>query len=117
MSDRLAVELCGAHLENPLVNGSGTLDALATGTLGLGAYVTKTITSRPREGNSPQRIAETPAGMVNSIGLANPGLAAFCRSVAPALAELALPLVVSIGGWSPDEYAEAVRRVSVLPGV
>ena len=50
---------------------------------GLGAYVTKTITLRPREGNAPQRIAETPAGMVNSIGLANPGLDAFCSSVAP----------------------------------
>ena len=117
MSDRLVSELCGVRFENPLVNGSGTLDALVAGTLGLGAYVTKTITLRPREGNAPQRIAETPAGMVNSIGLANPGLDAFCSSVAPALAELAVPLVVSVGGWSHDEYAEAVRRVSALPGV
>ena len=52
----------GSPLANPLVNGSGTLDALAAGTLGLGAFVTKTVTLHPREGNPPPRIAETPAG-------------------------------------------------------
>ena len=79
-SPDLRTELCGIALANPLVNGSGTLDALAAGTLGLGAFVTKTVTLHPREGNPPPRIAETPAGMVNSIGLANPGLDGLLRA-------------------------------------
>ena len=60
-SPDLRTELCGIALANPLVNGSGTLDALAAGTLGLAAFVTKTVTLHPREGNPPPRIAETPA--------------------------------------------------------
>ena len=116
-SPALHTRVCGIELQNPLVNGSGTLDALVAGTLGLGAFVTKTVTRHPREGNPPQRIAETPAGMVNSIGLANPGLDRFCEHHLPRLAELGVPLVVSVGGWSPGEYAEAVRRLTELPAV
>jgi dihydroorotate dehydrogenase (NAD+) catalytic subunit len=113
----LRVRLCGIDLATPLVNGSGTLDALVAGTLGLAAYVTKTVTLHAREGNSPQRIAETPAGMVNSIGLANPGLDRFCADNLPRLADLGVPLVVSVGGWSREQYATAVRRLDGLPGV
>ena len=94
------------------MNGSGTLDALAAGTLGLAAFVTKTVTLHPRDGNPPQRIAETPAGMVNSIGLANPGLDRFCADYLPRLAELGVPLIVSVGGWSREEYATAVARIT-----
>jgi dihydroorotate dehydrogenase (NAD+) catalytic subunit len=101
-SPDLHTELCGIPLRNPLVNGSGTLDALAAGTLGLGAFVTKTVTLRPRAGNPPVRIAETPAGMVNSIGLANPGLDAFCADQLPRLGELGVPVIASVGGWSPS---------------
>jgi dihydroorotate dehydrogenase (NAD+) catalytic subunit len=113
----LKTDLCGIDLASPIVNGSGTLDALAVGTLGLAAFVTKTVTLHPRDGNPPQRIAETPAGMVNSIGLANPGLELFCERDLPRLAELAVPLIVSVGGWSPAEYATAVARISANPGV
>ena len=109
----LETSLCGIPLANPLVNGSGTLDALTAGTLGLGAFVTKTVTLRPREGNPAPRIAETPAGMVNSIGLANPGLDRFCSDHLPRLAGLGVPVVVSLGGWSPGEYAAAVERIGV----
>jgi dihydroorotate dehydrogenase (NAD+) catalytic subunit len=113
----LHAELCGIPLRNPLVNGSGTLDALAAGTLGLGAFVTKTVTLHPREGNPPVRIAETPAGMVNSIGLANPGLDAFCGEHLPRLGELGVPVIASVGGWSPSEYATAVARIGADPAV
>ena len=113
----LRTAFCGIELDVPLVNGSGTLDALVSGTLGLGAFVTKTVTLHPREGNPPQRIAETPAGMVNSIGLANPGLDRFCEDHLPRLTELGVPLVVSVGGWSREEYAVAVARVAAHPGV
>src|SRR3954469_16584138 len=101
----------------PIVNGSGTLDALVAGTLRLGAFVTKTVTLHPREGNPPVRIAETPAGMVNSIGLANPGLDAFCAGHLPRLGELGVPVIVSVGGWSPSEDATAVARVGAHPAV
>ncbi len=113
----LATEFCGIQLDNPLINGSGTLDALLAGTLGLGAFVSKTVTLNPREGNPPPRIAETPSGMINSIGLANPGVEGFCDHTLPRLAELGLPLIVSVGGWSPHEYAVAVARIAENPSV
>ncbi|HVI19040.1 MAG TPA: hypothetical protein VM712_11715, partial [Gaiellales bacterium] len=81
----LATRFCGIDLAHPVVNGSGTLDALAAGTLGLGAFVTKTVTLHPREGNPPVRIAETEHGMLNAIGLANTGRATFMSSTLPAL--------------------------------
>ena len=107
----------GIQLDNPLINGSGTLDALLAGTLGLGAFVSKTVTLNPREGNPPPRIAETPSGMINSIGLANPGVEGFCDHTLPRLAELGPPLIVSVGGWSPHEYAVAVARIAENPSV
>jgi dihydroorotate dehydrogenase (NAD+) catalytic subunit len=116
-SPDLRTSFCGIDLAHPLVNGSGTLDALVAGTLGLSAFVTKTVTLHPREGNPPPRIGETPAGMVNSIGLANPGLDRFCEEYLPRLADLDVPLIVSVGGWSREEYAVAVRRIGAHPGV
>jgi dihydroorotate dehydrogenase (NAD+) catalytic subunit len=91
-----------------LLNASGCLDALtAPGTaLQLDAFVTKTVTPLPRGGNAPVRIAETDVGMLNSIGLANPGREAFLRDMLPRLRELGLPLWVSVGGFSAREYAE-----------
>jgi dihydroorotate dehydrogenase (NAD+) catalytic subunit len=112
---RLATSLCGIELASPIVNGSGTLDALVAGSLGLAAFVTKTVTLNPRDGNPPPRIAETPSGMVNSIGLANPGLDVFCGRDLPRLSELGVPLIVSVGGWSPGEYATAVSRIGSHP--
>ncbi len=116
-SPDMSAEICGVALEHPIVNGSGTLDALTAGTLGLSAYVTKTVTLNPRAGNPPPRIAETPAGMVNSIGLANPGLEAFCERHLPRLAKLGVPLIVSVGGWSREEYATAVAHIGSHPAV
>jgi dihydroorotate dehydrogenase (NAD+) catalytic subunit len=116
-SPDLRTELCGIGLAHPLVNGSGTLDAMRVGTLGLAAFVTKTVTLHPRAGNPPQRIAETPAGMVNSIGLANPGLDRFCDEHLPVLAGLGVPVIVSVGGWAPSEYAAAVARIGAHPAV
>ncbi|HET8805644.1 MAG TPA: dihydroorotate dehydrogenase, partial [Gaiellales bacterium] len=113
----LATRFCGIDLAHPVLNGSGTLDALAAGTLGVSAFVTKTVTLNARAGNPPQRIAETPQGMVNSIGLANPGLERFCDEHLPRLADLGVPLIVSVGGWSREEYAVVVRRIGAHPAV
>jgi len=90
-----------------LLNGSGCLDALAAPDVArsLDAFVTKTVTPEPREGNEPTRIAETDHGMLNSIGLQNPGIEAFLESVLPRLKALRLPLWVSIGGFSAEDYA------------
>ena len=78
----------------------------------LDAFVTKTVTPEPREGNPPVRIAETDAGMLNSIGLANPGREAFLGQTLPRLAgTLDIPIWVSVGGFSADDYAETCRQL------
>ncbi len=91
-----------------LLNASGCLDALTAPDVArsLDAFVTKTITPLPREGNPPVRIAETEHGMLNAIGLANPGRRAFLDRVLPRLEELGVPIWVSVGGFSAVEYAE-----------
>jgi len=91
-----------------ILNASGCLDALEAPEVAraLDAFVTKTVTPRPREGNRPVRIAETEAGMLNSIGLENPGIEALLADKLPRLAELGVPLWVSVGGFAASDYAE-----------
>jgi dihydroorotate dehydrogenase (NAD+) catalytic subunit len=94
-----------------LLNASGCLDALATpGVAGtLDAYVTKTVTPLRREGNAPVRIAETEVGMLNAIGLANPGVEAFLAVHLPQLATLDVPLWVSVGGFEAADYVHVAE--------
>jgi len=96
-----------------LLNASGCLDALTAPDTArqLDAFVTKTVTPLPRGGNPPVRIAETEHGMLNSIGLANPGREAFLRQTLPRLAGLGVPLWVSVGGFSAADYAETCARL------
>ena len=96
-----------------ILNASGCLDALTAPDVArsLDAYVTKTVTPRAREGNPPVRIAETDVGMLNSIGLANPGIDAFVRDTLPRLAELAIPIWVSVGGFSAEDYGLVCSRL------
>jgi dihydroorotate dehydrogenase (NAD+) catalytic subunit len=102
-----------------LLNASGCLDALmAPGTArGLDAFVTKTVTPLPREGNAPVRIAETEVGMLNSIGLANPGRERFLAETLPQLRELGVPVWVSVGGFSAADYAETCERLEGIAAV
>jgi dihydroorotate dehydrogenase (NAD+) catalytic subunit len=90
-----------------LLNASGCLDALAAPEVAaaLDAFVTKTVTPERRSGNRPVRIAETEHGMLNSIGLQNPGIDEFLDVTLPRLAELGVPVWVSVGGSCPEEYA------------
>src|SRR3954451_15938616 len=96
-----------------LLNASGCLDALTAPHVAssLDAFVTKTVTPEPRAGNTPVRIAETDHGMLNAIGLANPGRDAFINDTLPRLRELKLPLWVSVGGFASHEYAETCAQL------
>jgi dihydroorotate dehydrogenase (NAD+) catalytic subunit len=114
------IELCGVPLRGPILNGSGTFDAIAARRafgdallerFPFHAFVSKTITLAPRQGNPPPRLWETPAGLINSIGLPNKGLHGFLDSDLPELAQLPVPLVVSVMGFSRDELAELVTAV------
>jgi dihydroorotate dehydrogenase (NAD+) catalytic subunit len=113
-------QLCGVCLRGPVLNGSGTFDAIAARRafgdallerFPFDGFVSKTITLAPRQGNPPPRLWETPAGLINSIGLPNKGLEGFLGQDLPQLAELPVPLVVSVMGFSRDELAELVENV------
>jgi dihydroorotate dehydrogenase (NAD+) catalytic subunit len=97
----------------PILNASGCLDALTAPNVArsLDAFVTKTITPLPREGNPPPRIAETAHGMLNSIGLQGPGIDSFLTDHLPRLAELGVPLWVSVGGFSATDFASVCERL------
>jgi dihydroorotate dehydrogenase (NAD+) catalytic subunit len=102
-----------------ILNASGCLDALAAPEVArqLDAFVTKTVTPLPREGNAPPRIAETAHGMLNAIGLANPGRERFLADHLPRLRELGIPLWVSVGGFCADDYAETCARLSDIEAI
>jgi dihydroorotate dehydrogenase (NAD+) catalytic subunit len=115
------VDLCGAALRGPILNGSGTFDAIAARRafgdalledFPFDAFVSKTITLAPRQGNPPPRLWETPAGLINSIGLPNKGLDKFLQEDLPQLAELPVPLCVSVMGFSRDELAQLVTATA-----
>jgi dihydroorotate dehydrogenase (NAD+) catalytic subunit len=108
----LAVELCGIALETPLIPAAGTLSREAVDeAVGVyGAILPKTVTPTPRAGNPPSRIAETPAGMVNSIGLQNPGIERFLEDLD--VYEVGLPVIVSVAGDTAGEFAMLCRRLS-----
>ena len=95
-----------------ILNASGRLDALTAPDVArqLDAFVTKTVTPLPREGNAPERIAETEAGMLEPIGLANPGIDRFLDDVLPRLLELAVPVWVSVGGFG-GEHGDLCARL------
>jgi dihydroorotate dehydrogenase (NAD+) catalytic subunit len=116
----VSAELCGISLAHPVINGSGTFDAIAARrafgdelleSFPFSAFVSKTITPQPRAGNPPPRLFETPSGMINSIGLPNKGLEGFLASDLPQLAELPVPLVVSVMGTSREEFRSLVDGV------
>jgi dihydroorotate dehydrogenase (NAD+) catalytic subunit len=114
----MSVEFCGLTLAHPVINGSGTFDALAARRafgaaleeeFPFAAYVSKTITLQPRAGNPPPRLWETPAGLVNSIGLPNRGLVGYLAEDLPELARLPVPVITNVMGSSAAEIAELVE--------
>ena len=116
----LSLDLLGMRLEHPILNGSGTFDAIAArrafgdavdAEFPFSAFVSKTITPEPRAGNPPPRLYETPSGLINSIGLPNKGLEGFCAEDLPELARLPVPLIVSVMATSREGFALLVERV------
>ncbi len=122
----LSIDLAGLRLDHPVLNGSGTFDAIAARRVfgeallddfPFSAFVSKTITPQPRTGNAPPRIFESPSGMINSIGLPNRGLEGFRDHDLPLLAELGVPLIVSVMGTSHAEFELLVDGVADRPEV
>jgi dihydroorotate dehydrogenase (NAD+) catalytic subunit len=107
-------------LPNPVLCASGTFgygieqpDAAA----GLGGIVTKTVTVEPRAGNPPPRIVETPSGMLNSIGLQNVGVERFMVDKLPAIVKVGIPVIVSVGGRSDDDFDRVIARLDEAEGI
>jgi dihydroorotate dehydrogenase (NAD+) catalytic subunit len=117
----LTVSFCGLELDHPIVNASGTFDALAARQafgedlierFPFAALVTKTVTVEPRSGNPPPRLWELAGGLMNSIGLPNKGIDRFLVEDLPELSALPVPLIVNVMGFSREEVAELVAACS-----
>jgi len=119
MKPNLKVKIGNIEMKNPVTVASGTFgygeefEGL-TGIKSLGAIVSKTITLNARVGNKPPRIAETPAGMLNSIGLENPGTDKFLKEKLPIMAKFKIPIIVSIAGESKGEYKEVAEKLDKI---
>jgi dihydroorotate dehydrogenase (NAD+) catalytic subunit len=120
------VNFCGIELAHPVINASGTFDAIAARRVfgdelverfPFAAFVSKTVTVEPRQGNPPPRLWELGGGMINSIGLPNKGLEGFLRHDLPELAQLPVPLIVNVMGFSREEVAKLVAAFAVHDSV
>jgi dihydroorotate dehydrogenase (NAD+) catalytic subunit len=123
MSVNFAVKIGKLRLKNPVMVASGTFGYAEEfkdfiNLKKLGAIVTKTITLRPRQGNLPPRTCEAPAGLLNSIGLENPGLEGFLKVKLPVLKKIGVPIIVSISSEdNPGEFIELARKLDKISGV
>ena len=112
----------GLWLRNPVLTASGTFGqgveyAELFAVARLGAFVNKGTTVLARPGNRQYRIAETPSGILNSIGLENPGAAAVARTYGRQWAALGVPVIVNVAGYSVEDYVTVVREMAGTPGV
>lgn len=122
MSIDLSVDIGGIHLKNPVLVASGTFGygeefSEYIDVRQLGGVVTKSISRHPRPGNPPPRIVETPAGMLNAIGLANIGVERFIEKKLPFLRSLGVPIIVNIACRAVDEYADVATILNGCDGL
>jgi dihydroorotate dehydrogenase (NAD+) catalytic subunit len=122
----LSVDFCGLELAHPIINGSGTFDAIAAHRafgdellerFPFAAFVSKTVTVEPRQGNPPPRLWEVAGGLINSIGLPNKGLGGYLEHDLPWLARLPVPVIVNVMGFSREQVAELVAAFAERPEV
>jgi len=118
----ISVEIGNAVFPNPVTVASGTfghaedfyqLEEVKK----LGAIVPKTVTLRAQTGNPPKRICETPAGMINAIGIENPGIDVFIREKLPALKKTGVPLIISISAHSDDDFVVMTEKLNAAGGI
>ncbi len=119
---RLDVNIGALHLKNPVMTASGTFgyglefqDFVPLDQIG--GIIVKGTTLKPREGNAYPRMAETPMGMLNCVGLQNKGVDYFCEHIYPQLKDIDTAWIVNVSGSSPDDYAECAARVDALERV
>jgi dihydroorotate dehydrogenase (NAD+) catalytic subunit len=114
-----SVTFCGLHFSNPIVTASGTFDAREYSDFidlnELGGITTKAVSKEPYMGNDPPRLAEVYAGLLNSIGLANPGVDSFLERDVPFLAELEAKIIVNVVGKTIEDYLEVVEKLREAP--
>lgn len=113
---KTALQIGSLSLKNPVLAASGTFGfgremARFQDLSRLGGICSKGLTLHPRAGNPPPRVAETSCGMLNSVGLQNPGLDAFLRDELPFMRQLGCAVIVNVAGHSTDEYCEMCRRL------
>lgn len=121
-SPRMSIDIAGIKLKNPVMAASGTFGygeefVRIVDLNRLGGIITKGISIKPMEGNSPPRIVETASGMINSIGLQNVGLQAFIRDKVPFLRQFKTPVIASIFGGTAGEFRELATRLDDVPGI
>ena len=117
MTPALAVDLCGVRLATPVLAASGCFGfgremAELLDVASIGGVVTKSVSLEPRRGRPTPRMAETPSGMLNAIGLQNPGVDAFCQGDLKFLAEAGARVVASVVGRSAEEFARVAERLA-----
>jgi dihydroorotate dehydrogenase (NAD+) catalytic subunit len=118
----LEATLCGITLKNPVIAASGTFGfaeeySRLFDVSRLGGICTKGLTLNPREGNPGLRVWETPAGMMNSVGLQNPGIPVFLDRELPRMRTLGTAVIANVSGGDLEEYVEGVRLLSAADGV
>jgi|UniRef100_A0A7V3RHR8 dihydroorotate dehydrogenase (NAD+) catalytic subunit len=108
------IELFGIRFKNPVFLASGVFGfglKYKTVTRSVGAIFTKGITLKPRQGNPPPRIFETPSGVINSVGLENPGVKEFCNSILPKIKDLNDKIFVNVAGFTIEEYRQIIEEI------
>lgn len=118
----LNVNIGGLALKNPVMTASGTFGyglefADFIDLNRLGGFIVKGTTLVPREGNDYPRMAETPSGMLNCVGLQNKGVDFFCEQIYPQLEQFETNVLVNVSGSTPDDYAECAARIAALPNI
>lgn len=116
MNDALKTELFGLEMKNPVMSASGTFGFADCyrdffDPAMMGAIVVKALTPLPRAGNPPPRTCETPSGMLNAIGLENPGLREYMARIAPALKGIGTKLIINVAGSTIEDYVEVAEAV------
>ena len=119
---RLNVKINQLYLQNPVMTASGTFGygleyADFIDLSRLGGIIVKGTTLNTREGNDYPRMAETPMGMLNCVGLQNKGVDYFCKNIYPQVKDLGTNVIVNVSGSSPEDYAECAARIDALEGI